>query len=90
MKNSEQITSIGMATMLQDGSIVLDLGLEEEDGTVGDGRLVYAPTDEHYEEVLAHLGGLEIGESKSVPPWVDENPVSKKTKKSARGKETSK
>lgn len=64
--------------MLQDGSIVLDLRVEEEDSTIGDGRVVCAPTDEHYEEILAHLGGLEIGESKLVPPWDDDDILKKR------------
>ncbi len=60
--------SIGEATMLDDGTIVLTLRAEG-DGVVGDGQVTYGPDDEHYEEVLKHLGGLRPGQKKPVPPW---------------------
>lgn len=61
--------SIGVATMSADRSIRLQLRAEGEGGTIGDAMFVYAPGDPHYDEVLAHLGGLTPGETKPVPPW---------------------
>ena len=60
---------IGTATMLQDGTIVLDLRAEGPDGQVGHGRLLYRPTHPDHAAVLRHLGGLRPGEQKPVPPW---------------------
>jgi hypothetical protein len=63
--------SIGAAEMRADRTIVLRLRAETEDGATGEGYFTYAPTDTDYESVLRHLGGLEPGESKPVPPWPD-------------------
>jgi hypothetical protein len=61
---------IGVARMKPDGTIILDLRAEGP-GVVGDAQLVYAPTHEQYQSVLEHLGGLQPGEEKAVPPWKD-------------------
>ena len=63
--------TIGTATMQKDGSLVLQLRAEGPGGMLGDSRIVYAPSDPNYQAVLAHLGGLEPGETKPVPPWDD-------------------
>ena len=63
--------SIGEARMELDGTIVLRLRAESEDGTVGEGLLRYQPADREYASVLEHLGGLQPGETKPVPPWPD-------------------
>jgi hypothetical protein len=63
--------AIGEATMLEDGTLVLDLVAAAGD-TRGHGRITYRPTDPQYAEVLEHLGGLRPGERKLVPPWPDE------------------
>jgi len=68
---TDQLESIGMATMQGDGVIVLYLRATGPGGIVGDGQVTYFPTDPRYQEVLAHLGGLKPGESKAVPPWSD-------------------
>ena len=63
---------IGTATMKEDGTVVLFLRAETGDGLVGDGMVQYPPGHPNYHEVLDHLGGLEPGENKPVPPWPDE------------------
>ena len=63
--------SIGVATMDADRKIALRLRAETDDGAVGEGYFTYAPDDKDYESVLRHIGGLEPGESKPVPPWPD-------------------
>ncbi|MBI4545428.1 MAG: hypothetical protein HY703_09545 [Gemmatimonadetes bacterium] len=64
--------SIGVATMAEDGTIVLELRAEAPGGVSGHGRLVYPPTHKDYQQILKHLGGLRPGESKPVPPWPDQ------------------
>ena len=61
--------SIGMATMNADRTIALRLRAETDDDAEGEGYFTYSPTDTDYESVLRHIGGLEPGESKPVPPW---------------------
>ncbi len=65
--------SIGTATMLADGTIVLDLRAgADPGGAKGDARLRYPPGHPQYREIMEHVGGLRPGETKSVPPWTDE------------------
>jgi hypothetical protein len=60
---------IGAATMTDDGTLILDLRAEGEHGEVGDARIVIPPSDPHYEAMRTHLGALEPGAWKPVPPW---------------------
>lgn len=69
--------SIGSATMRADGTIALQLRAEGPGGAIGDALLTYAPDDERYREVLDHLGGLEPGQTKPVPPWPTRLAISK-------------
>ena len=56
--------SIGQATMLGDGTIVLLLRAEDPTAqAVGDAQLVYPPTHPQYQEIAAHLGELRPGET---------------------------
>ena len=68
---TQQQGSIGVATMREDGTIVLQLRAEGP-GVVGDGTLEYPQSHEQYRYVLDHLGGLRPGEQKPVPPFPDE------------------
>ncbi len=63
--------SIGQATMKPDGTLVLQLRAESEDGAVGDALFTYAPTDGDYASMVEHVGGVSPGESKPVPPFED-------------------
>jgi hypothetical protein len=47
--------SIGTATMMSN--------------TIGLAAISYPRGNDHYDEVLRHLGGLAVGESKPVPAW---------------------
>jgi hypothetical protein len=67
--------SIGVATMKDDGTIVLDLVAVNGAGVMGDARLVYPPGHSRYREVLEHVSGLRPGEHKPVPPWPDCDPL---------------
>ncbi|HCF57640.1 MAG TPA: hypothetical protein DFS52_06555 [Myxococcales bacterium] len=64
--------SVGVAQMLADGTLVLDLRAEGPDGTVGHGHFTYPKDHPSYREVLEHLGEIEPGQTKSVPAWPDE------------------
>lgn len=55
--------------MQADGTIYVWLRAEGEGGMIGDAFFSYPPSHEKYQQILQHLGGLEPGESKPVPPW---------------------
>ena len=69
-ENTQQ--PIGQATMQEDGSIILQLWAETDDGASGQTFLTYSPTDEDYASILEHIGCLEVGKTKLVFPWPDE------------------
>ena len=54
--------------MAADGTITLNLRATGDGGLIGDARFVYAPGHLQYENILKHVGGLEAGEEKPVPP----------------------
>ena len=60
--------SIGQATMEPDGTIILRLRAVSP-GAIGDAMLRYPPNHPKYKSILEHLGGLQPGESKPVPPF---------------------
>lgn len=57
------------ATMLADGTIVVNLNEHLLNGTVNEGLIRYKPGSRGYVETLRHVGGLKLGQTKSVPPW---------------------
>ena len=66
MKNN--VDTIGSAWMDENGTITLRLRLEGP-GVIGDSVITYDPSDEGYDTVINHLGGLRCGETKPVPAW---------------------
>lgn len=72
-------TPIGSVTMKEDGTLELMLRAETGDA-VGHGFFVYAPDHPEYASTLAHVGPIEPGESKPVPPWPDPKPDAPETK----------
>jgi hypothetical protein len=64
----DDIDSVGRATMAADGTITLQLR-SLWPNPIAEGQLVYAPDDPQYEEIKHHLGGINPGESKPVPPF---------------------
>ena len=69
MSAPAQSDPIGVATMLPDGTLVLDLRAEGPGGLLGDARFVYAPDHAQYGVIKAHLGEIAPGEFRPVPPW---------------------
>jgi len=63
------VESIGTATMLVDGTIVLYLRAETDSGGLGDAQFSYRPDDPDYEKIKTHIGGIKPGDKKPVPPW---------------------
>lgn len=63
--------SIGSATMKDDGTIVMQLRAEGPGGIRGDALFTYKKGHKQYDEIIKHLGGLEPGQTKPVPPWPD-------------------
>jgi len=68
---SDEDRPIGNATMTEDGTLVLDLVAEGARGERGIARLVYPESHPEHAEWVAHLGGIQPGEQKLVPPWPD-------------------
>ncbi|MGE0653771.1 MAG: hypothetical protein AB7P12_18795 [Alphaproteobacteria bacterium] len=70
--------SIGAATMLGDGTIYADVFLVSPDGeAVGERRVIIQPSNPAYEAFRAHVGWLNPGESRQIPPnppdvWTEE------------------
>lgn len=64
--------SIGTATMSADGTIKLYLSSKTRNGLIADAVSTYKPGDSMYEEVKRHLGGINVGERKPVPPWLSD------------------
>ena len=52
-----------------DGTIKLQLRATGPGPAVGDALLTYKKGDARYQEILDHLGGLEPGQTKPVPPF---------------------
>lgn len=72
VKMDNKLDSIGVATMLEDGTIALKLRAESG-STVGHSHFEYKPDDPQYKEIREHIGGINKGEEKLVPPWPDDN-----------------
>ena len=64
-------SSLGVASLDDAGAIVLDLRASDGRGVLGDGRVVVPPGDPRFPSFLDHVGGLQPGETKPVPPWPD-------------------
>jgi hypothetical protein len=69
--NGTATESSGTATIEADGTIVLNL-VASGDGITGHGVFEYPPDHPDYPMILDHLGGLEPGQTKPVPPFPDE------------------
>jgi hypothetical protein len=65
----------GVASMEPDGTIRMRVRAPLPDcGGFAEGVLEYKPDSPDYQEVLRHIGGLQPGETKAVPPWPDPAP----------------
>jgi hypothetical protein len=64
--------SIGTASMRSNGAIVLKLRVEDTEGMVSITQVIYPPKHPRHPTILSHVGGLQPGARKPVPPWPDE------------------
>ncbi|HXJ00638.1 MAG TPA: hypothetical protein VNH44_05405 [Micropepsaceae bacterium] len=71
-ENPGAVKSIGVATMLQDGTILIGVG--GPDATRAQAVLMVEPGDTNYQSIIDHVGGLKPGETKPIPPWPDQPP----------------
>lgn len=67
-----KVQSIGEAWLEKDGGITLSLRSDAY-GTPISAMFTYKTNDRDYDKILKHLGGLEPGEVKDVPPFPDKN-----------------
>jgi hypothetical protein len=65
--------SVGVATMLENGTILVGIRGPATDGPL-QAVLMVEPGDTNYQQIIDHLGGLKPGETKSIPPWPDQSP----------------
>jgi len=56
--------SIGTALMSADGTLTLNFT-----GPIMRGVLAYHRGDPQYARIISHIGGLQPGQKKPVPPW---------------------
>jgi len=65
----EDPTDVGIATLAEDGTLEMQLRTVARNGTIGEALLLVATDDERYASMIAHIGGLEPGQSKPIPPF---------------------
>jgi hypothetical protein len=63
----EDIDSVGTAKMSADGIVALRLRSLWYP-PISEHRFLYAPGDPQYDAIKRHIGGIEPGQSKPVPP----------------------
>ncbi len=68
----DAVDSIGTAKMADEGTITLQLR-SLWPNPVAEGVLTYAPDDPQYDEMRRHVGGLDKGQSKPLPPFCGTN-----------------
>ncbi len=68
----QPVETIGVATMLPDGTIVLKLRADAASGARGEAVLTYRPGDPNYPGVRAHVGPIVPGQTIPVKPWPEE------------------
>jgi hypothetical protein len=73
-ENLNDEKSIGVATMLMDGTILVGVPGPEA-GSRARAVLMVEPGDTNYQSIIDHVGGLKPGETKSIPPWPDSPPA---------------
>jgi hypothetical protein len=70
-QNPVPVISIGVATMLQNGTILIGVG-GGPDLDRARAVLMVEPGDTNYQSIVDHVGGLKPGETKPIPPWPDQ------------------
>ena len=63
---------IGIATMLPNRAIEMQLRSVQCDGTIAESVTTVRPEDRDYSDIVAHIGGLSPSEKKPIPAWPTE------------------
>lgn len=61
--------SVGSASMLADGTLELRFRTETADGAIGEALTIVRPGEPHYASIVKHLGGIQPGQGKPIPPF---------------------
>ncbi len=69
INQTETAKYIGEALLEENGDILLQLFIGEDNSMNGQTLFRYKPNTEKYNAVLQHVGGLKLGEKKGVLPW---------------------
>lgn len=69
MLNSEMVNAIGSAYLEEDGTLVLFLHKNIDTRLNFASTLRIKPENPRYQKYLDHIGGIECGERKPIPPW---------------------
>ena len=72
-ENPAPAPSVGVATMLENGTILVGIRGPAVDGPL-QAVLMVEPGDTNYQQIIDHVGGLKPGETKSIPPWPNQAP----------------
>jgi hypothetical protein len=59
----------GSALLQANGSIVVKAAATQDDGTIAHLYAEYPPEHEQYEAIRSHVGELQLGEWKEIPPF---------------------
>ena len=63
---------IGVATMLPDRSIQMQLRSVQCDGMIAESVMTVRPEEPSYADIVTHVGGLNPSEKKPIPAWPTE------------------
>jgi hypothetical protein len=63
--------NVGYAEISNDGVLTLYLVGVGGGGEIAHGIKTYKPGDPYYDKVKDHIGPIQPGEKKTVPPWPD-------------------
>jgi hypothetical protein len=61
--------NVGSAYTQPDGTLEMSLRTETDDGTNGEAFLIIPPDDPRYPSMVAHLGDLQPGQGRAIPPF---------------------
>lgn len=61
--------SVGTARMDADGTLKLYLYTETADGVIGEMLMTVRPDDPRHAGFVAHLGGIQPGQARRIPPF---------------------
>jgi hypothetical protein len=66
---AEGPASVGNAYMKPDGTLEMTFRTIGPGGIIGEAYKVLAPDDPQYAAMVAHLGGIQPGEGRAIPPF---------------------